>query len=222
MASRKKASSRKGGRKAPSRSGRGGAAGAAGGRLTVADLWKLEDYAERRPGFRRQVIEHKKARTLHLGPHLTLLFEDRLLVQYQVQEMLRIERIFERAAIQEELDAYNPLIPDGSNWKATCLIEYEEVEERREALARLKGIEDRIWARVGEGDKITAIADEDLERANEQKTSAVHFLRFELPAAARAALRQGAPLAFGVDHAAYRHEVVAPAEIRAALLADLE
>lgn len=190
-------------------------------KLTVGDLWTLEDYAERRPAFRRQVIEHKKQRTLHLGPHLTLLFEDRLLVQYQVQEMLRVERIFERAAIQDELDAYNPLIPDGRNWKATCLIEYEDADERRQALERLKDVENRIWARVGD-ETVFAIADEDLDRANEQKTSAVHFLRFELSAAQCAALRQGRALSFGVDHPAYRHDLAAPAALRAVLLADLD
>ena len=190
-------------------------------KLAVADLWKLEDYAEQRPAFRREVLARKKRRTVHLGPHLTLLFEDRVLIQYQVQEMLRIERIFEKAAIQEELDAYNPLIPDGSNWKATCLIEYEEADERRQALARLRGIEHRIWAGLGD-ERIAAIADEDLDRANEDKTSAVHFLRFELTAAQRARAKGGSPLRFGVDHPAYRHETVLDAAARAALVEDLD
>ncbi|MDI3258840.1 MAG: DUF3501 family protein [Sinobacteraceae bacterium] len=190
-------------------------------KLRVADLWKLEDYAERRPAFRRQVIEHKKNRKLHLGPHLTLLFEDRLTIHYQVQEMLRVERIYERAAIEDELEAYNPLIPDGTNWKATCLIEYEDPAERVRRLAELKGIERGIWTQVGEGASTYAVADEDLERSNETKTAAVHFLRFELDAAARAAVKNGAPIRFGVDHPAYRYEVVAPEAVRAALVADL-
>jgi len=190
-------------------------------KLRVADLWKLEDYAERRPAFRRQVIEHKKNRKLHLGPHLTLLFEDRLTIHYQVQEMLRVERIYERAAIEDELEAYNPLIPDGTNWKATCLIEYEDPAERVRRLAELKGIERGIWTQVGEGARTYAVADEDLERSNETKTAAVHFLRFELDAAARAAVKNGAPIRFGVDHPAYRYEVVAPEAVRAALVADL-
>ena len=190
-------------------------------RLTAADLMKLEEYAEQRPAFRARVLEHKKHRKLHLGPHLTLLFEDRLTIQYQVQEMLRIERIFERAAIEEELGAYNPLIPDGSNWKATCLIEYEDAAERARQLVLLKGIEDLIWVRVGEGPRIQAIADEDMERENETKTSAVHFLRFELDATSRDAARSGAVIRFGVDHPAYRETVELPEPARRALAADL-
>jgi hypothetical protein len=190
-------------------------------KLTTADLMKLEEYAEQRPAFRRRVLEHKKARKLHLGPHLTLLFEDRLTVQYQVQEMLRIERIFERAAIAEELESYNPLIPDGGNWKATCLIEYEDPAERARQLEILKGIEDLIWVQAGEGPRILAIADEDLERANVTKPSAVHFLRFELDAASIAAARSGAPLRFGVNHAAYQELVTVEEPVRAALAADL-
>ena len=190
-------------------------------KLSAADLMKLEEYAERRQAFRKQVLEHKKHRKLHLGPHLTLLFEDRLTIQYQVQEMLRIERIFERAAIEEELGAYNPLIPDGSNWKATCLIEYEDAAERARQLVLLKGIEDRIWVQVGEGPRIHAIADEDMERENETKTSAVHFLRFELDAASLAAARSGARLRFGVDHPAYGETLELTDPARQALLADL-
>lgn len=189
--------------------------------LTTGDLMKLEEYAEQRPAFRAKVLEHKRKRKLHIGPHLTLLFEDRLTIQYQVQEMLRIERIFERAAIEEELAAYNPLIPDGSNWKASCLIEYEDPAERALELQKLKGIEDLIWAQVGEGPRIHAIADEDLERENETKTSAVHFLRFELDAASKAAAKGGAALRFGVEHAAYRETVTVPEAVRAALVADL-
>jgi hypothetical protein len=190
-------------------------------KLRLADLWKLEDYAAQRAAFRKRVMEHKKNRKLHLGPHLTLLFEDRLTIQYQVQEMLRIERIFERAAIEEELEAYNPLIPDGGNWKASCLIEYEDPTERMRHLAELKGIEDRIYAQIADAPRLYAIADEDLERENETKTSAVHFLRFELDAAARAAVKAGAPIRFGVDHPAYRYEAQAPEPVRAALAADL-
>ncbi len=190
-------------------------------KLTAADLMKLEEYAERRQAFRKQVLEHKKHRKLHLGPHLTLLFEDRLTIQYQVQEMLRIERIFERAAIEEELGAYNPLIPDGSNWKATCLIEYEDAADRARQLVLLKEIENRIWVQVGAGPRIHAIADEDMERENETKTSAVHFLRFELDETSHAAARSGAALRFGVDHPAYHEAVQLPEPARQALAADL-
>ena len=191
-------------------------------KLSVADLMKLEDYAGERPAFRKRVLEHKKNRKLHIGAHLTLLFEDRLTIQYQVQEMLRIERIFERTAIEEELGAYNPLIPDGGNWKATCLIEYEDPVERAQHLAELKGIEDLIWAQVGEGPRIAAIADEDMDRANETKTSAVHFLRFELDAASAQAIKAGAALRFGVDHPLYTATVEVSAAVRAALAADLD
>jgi hypothetical protein len=190
-------------------------------KLTVAELMKLEEYAEQRPAFRQRVLAHKKPRKLHLGPHLTLLFEDRLTIQYQVQEMLRIERIFERAAIEEELGAYNPLIPDGSNWKASCLIEYEDPAVRAQELVKLRGVEDRIWVQVGEGAKIYAIADEDMDRENDTKTSAVHFLRFELDAASLKAARAGQKLRFGVDHPAYSETVDVTEETRAALAADL-
>ncbi|MDE2150112.1 MAG: DUF3501 family protein [Gammaproteobacteria bacterium] len=191
-------------------------------KLQVGDLLKLEEYAGRRGEFRARVLRHKKNRKLHIGAHLTLLFEDRLTIQYQIQEMLRIERIFERGAIEGELAVYNPLIPDGGNWKASCLIEYPELEERQRRLAELKGIEDSIWVRIGDGEKIVAVADEDLERGNQAKTSAVHFLRFELPPPAIAALRTGATVHFGVDHPGYRHSAEAPEPVRAALLADLD
>ena len=184
-------------------------------------LLSLEAYARERSSFRAKVIEHKKHRTVALGEHVTLLFEDELTVRYQVQEMLRIERIFEEDGIRHELDAYNPLVPDGANWKATMLIEYPDAEERRRMLARLKGIEGRVWVQVGGGERVYAIADEDLERENEEKTSAVHFLRFELGAAA-ARLRQGATLAIGVDHLEYRAALdPVPDDIRAALAQDL-
>jgi hypothetical protein len=190
-------------------------------KLTIEDLLTLEHYAEKRAHFREKAIAHKKLRLVHLGPNLTLLFEDRLLVQYQVQEMLRIERTFEKAAIQEELDAYNPLIPDGHNWKATCLIEYEDEHERRKALARLKGVEHRVWAQVGRMEKVFAIADEDLDRSTDDKTSAVHFMRFELDAPRIAAAKAGAALGLGVDHPEYRAELVLPAETARTLVADL-
>ena len=191
-------------------------------KLTHADLWKLEDYARERSAFRAKVIAHKKNRTLHLGAHLTLIFEDRVTVQYQVQEMLRIERIFEAGAIDEELGAYNPLIPNGSNLKATMLIEYDDVEVRRRELENLRGIEDMIELIVGSHAPVRAVADEDLDRSNETKTSAVHFLRFELSAAMVSALRAGGPLAFAVAHPHYAaHATVDPA-VREALSADLD
>jgi hypothetical protein len=186
------------------------------------ELLPLEVYARERTQFRAQVIEHKKSRSVRLGEHLTLLFEDELTIRYQVQEMLRIERIFEDDGIQGELDAYNPLVPDGSNWKATMLIEYPDAEERRVMLAQLKGIERRVWVRVDGCAAVYAIADEDLERENEEKTSSVHFLRFELDAAMRARLGQGARLAIGVDHPAYRATLdPVPAEVRSALAQDV-
>ena len=192
------------------------------GRLGREDLLSLEQYAAERPAFRERVIRHKRSRRLPLGPNATLHFEDRLTMQYQVQEMLRTERIFEPAGIEAELEAYNPLIPDGSNWKATFMIEFDDEDERRAALARLVGIEDRVFARVGGSPPIYAAADEDLDRANEDKTSSVHFLRFELPPEAAAAARAGAPVAFGIDHPAYSHEAApAPEAVRASLAADL-
>jgi hypothetical protein len=184
-------------------------------------LLSLEAYARERKAFRARVMEHKKVRTLHIGGHVTLQFEDELLIRYQIQEMLRIERIFEDAGIQGELDAYNPLLPDGGNWKATMFIEYADVEERRRMLERLKGIERRTWVQVEGGERIYAIADEDLERETEEKTAAVHFVRFEVPPAAREALRRGARLTIGVDHPEYRVSVEPSPEQRAALLADL-
>jgi hypothetical protein len=186
------------------------------------NLLSLETYARERNAFRAKVIEHKKSRTVRLGEHLTLLFEDELTIRYQVQEMLRVERIFEDAGIQQELEAYNPLVPDGSNWKATLLIEYPDAEERRRMLARLKGIERQVWVQVEGCDRVHAIADEDLERENEEKTSSVHFLRFELDDAMRTRLKQGGGLAMGVHHPAYRATLdPVPAEIRAGLAEDL-
>jgi hypothetical protein len=190
--------------------------------ITRESLLTLEAYARDRKNFRARVLEHKKARTVHLGEHLTLLFEDELTIRYQVQEMLRIEKIFEEAGIQDELDTYNPLVPDGRNWKATLLVEYEDVEERKRALARLKGIEDRVWMQVDGQPRVHAIADEDLERENDEKTSSVHFLRFELTPAMIAALKTGAGLAIGVDHPEYTTTLQpVPDATRRALLADL-
>lgn len=189
--------------------------------LTHADLHTLETYARVRPEFRARVMAHKKTRQVPLGEHATLTFEDALTMQYQVQEMLRLERIFEPELIQEELDVYNPLIPDGGNWKATFMIEYEDVAERRAALARLVGVERAVWVRVAGFERIFAIADEDLARADEDKTASVHFLRFELAPAMIAALKAGNGLAMGIDHPACRVETVVPEAVRASLVADL-
>jgi hypothetical protein len=185
-------------------------------------LLSLEAYAKQRPQFRARVMEHKKRRTVHVGAHVTLQFEDELLIRYQVQEMLRIERIFEEQGIQGELDAYTPLLPDGGNWKATMFIEYPDAEERRRMLGRLKGIEEKTWVQAEGGERVYAIADEDLERENEDKTSAVHFARFEVPPAMRERLRRGARLLIGVDHPEYRAQAEASAEQRASLLEDLK
>jgi hypothetical protein len=189
-------------------------------RIAPDSLLTLEAYAKERGAFRARVIEHKRARTVHLGEHVTLLFEDELTIRYQIQEMLRIEKMFEQAGIEDELDVYNPLIPDGSNLKATMLIEYEDENERRDALARLKGIEDRVWVRVDDLPAVHAIADEDLERANAQKTSSVHFLRFELTASMIAGFRGGENIRLGVDHPAYQVSVELPEPVRNALAAD--
>jgi hypothetical protein len=190
--------------------------------ISPETLMPLEVYAKARPEFRAKVIAHKKDRTLQLGENVTLIFEDELTIRYQVQEMLRVERIFEEEGILDELGAYNPLVPDGSNWKATMMIEYPDEGERRSRLAQLIGVEDRVWVQVAGFDRVHAIADEDLERENEQKTSSVHFLRFELAAPMVAVLRGGAALAMGVDHPNYSAEVVRVADaMRASLMADL-
>lgn len=192
-------------------------------KLKREDLWSLEEYAQKRDDFRKQVMEHKKSRQLEIGPNATLYFEDRMVMQYQVQEMLRIERIFEKDAIQEELDAYNPMIPDGSNWKATFMVEYPNVEERKTALARLIGIEKKVWVRVGDFDKVYPIANEDLERETEEKTSSVHFLRFELTPDMIAASKAGTPISAGIEHEAYNYSIDPIAEnIRQSLVSDLE
>ena len=185
-------------------------------------LLTLEAYARERTAFRARVLEHKKLRTVHIGNHVTLLFEDELTIRYQVQEMLRIEKTFEEAGIQDELDAYNPLVPDGTNWKATMLIEYEDVEDRKRALAELTGIERRVWVRVADAEPVYAIADEDLERARPEKTASVHFLRFELAPGMISTLKAGAALAIGVDHPRYNAAVdPVPEPVRKALLSDL-
>lgn len=191
-------------------------------RIARESLLTLEAYAKERKEFRARVLAHKKPRTVQLGAHLRLLFEDELTIRYQIQEMLRIEKTFEEAGIQDELDVYNPLVPDGHNWKATLLVEYEDVEERKQALARLKGIENRVWVQVEGHPAVYAIADEDLERENAEKTSAVHFVRFELTAAMIAALKAGAALSIGVDHPEYTATLQpVPEQTREALLADL-
>ena len=192
-------------------------------KLTRADLYSLEQYAEKRTDIRAQVMAHKKNRKVHAGPVATLYFEDRMTMQYQIQEMLRVERIFEAGGIEEELGAYNPLIPDGSNWKATFMIEEPDVEKRHQLLATLVGIEDRVWVRVAGNEQVFALADEDMERDTEEKTSAVHFLRFELSEKMVADLRQGASLGVGIDHPHYEYEVEPVAEpARESLLADLD
>jgi hypothetical protein len=189
--------------------------------LTHDKLYSLEQYARVRPEFRAKVIAHKKNRQLPIGAHATLYFEDALTMQYQVQEMLRLERMFEPEPIQQELDVYNPLIPDGHNWKATFMVEYGDENERRAALAKLIGIEKKVWLQVGGCEKTYPIANEDLDRETEEKTSAVHFLRFELTPQMIAAAKGGAPLHAGIDHDQYRESVSVPEAVRASLVADL-
>ena len=192
-------------------------------KLTRSDLFSLEQYAEQRSAFRDKVMAHKKNRRVPLGPHATLYFEDSLTIQYQIQEMLRAERIFEAAGINEELEAYNPLIPDGGNWKATFMLEYDDVEERRAALEKFIGIEDRVWVKIAGYPPVYAIADEDLERDTEDKTSAVHFLRFELEPPMVAAAKEGAAISMGIDLPEYQNALdPVPDAVRAALVKDLD
>jgi len=192
------------------------------GLITAESLMSLEQYAKARKGYRERVLAHKKDRTVQLGEHVTLVFEDELTMRYQIQEMLRVERIFEEKGIRDELDAYNPLVPDGSNWKATMLIEYPELEERRLALGNLIGVEDRVWVKAEKQPRVYAIADEDLDRENDDKTSAVHFLRFELPVPTKKALKDGAALSMGVDHPNYSATLAqAGAGTASSLLEDL-
>ncbi|MEM7002487.1 MAG: DUF3501 family protein [Pseudomonadota bacterium] len=190
-------------------------------KLSRNDLWSLEEYSERRADFRTEIIAHKKNRQVHLGPHATLYFEDHLTMKYQIQEILRVEKIFTGPEIEEELEAYNPLIPDGSNWKATFMLEYPDAEERREALTRMAGIEHKVWAQVGDGERLYAIANEDLDRSTDDKTAAVHFLRFELDAVTVAAVKQGSPLSMGIDHTELPYAVELPHANTASLANDL-
>jgi hypothetical protein len=192
-------------------------------KLTREELYSLEKYAEIRPEFRTRVIEHKKNRNVSIGPHATLYFEDRQTIQYQIQEMLRIERIFEGDGIQEELDVYNPLIPDGTNLKATFMIEYGDPEDRKQALAKMIGIERSVQIKVDGFDPVTPIANEDLERETEEKTSSVHFLRFEFTPEMIAAAKKGAAITMAIDHPAYRYQTEAlPEAKRASLVKDLD
>ena len=191
-------------------------------KLDRSTLHSLEEYAQLRAQFRREVIEHKKPRRIAVTEHAVLYFEDFLTMKYQVQEMLRAERIFEPDGILEEIEAYNPLIPDGSNWKATFMIEYADVDERRTALAKLLGVEDRVYVQVGDGERVHAIADEDLERESEEKTSSVHFLRFELTPEMVAVAKDGAPIRVGIDHTELTAELELPEASRASLAADLD
>ncbi len=192
-------------------------------KLTRADLFSLEQYAESRKAFRDQVLAHKKNRRLALGPNANLYFEDRMTIQYQVQEMLRIEKVFTAAGIEEELEAYNPLIPDGKNWKATFMLEFEDVTERRQRLAELIGVEAHVWMQVAGCERIAPVYNEDMERSDGEKTAAVHFMRFELTDAMIKALKGGATLGAGIDHDAYRQTIdPVPANIVNSLLMDLD
>jgi hypothetical protein len=192
-------------------------------KLTRDDLYSLEEYAEIRSQMRQKVMAHKKSRNLPIGPNVTLYFEDPLTIQYQIQEMLRAEKIFDAEGIQDELDAYNPLIPDGSNWKGTMMIEYVDVDERTKALQQLIGIDRKTWVQVEGFDKVFAISNEDLERETEEKTSAVHFMRFELDDAMVDAAKQGASISVGIDHENYTHAVSPlPENYREALVNDLD
>jgi hypothetical protein len=191
-------------------------------KITRESLMSLEAYAKARPEFRAKAMAHKRLRTVHIGDHVTLLFEDEMTIRYQIQEILRVEKQFEEQGILDELEAYNPLIPDGRNFKATMMIEYADEAERRVALTKLKGIEDKTWVQVEGSKKVYAIADEDLERENETKTSAVHFVRFELSQEMAAALKYGVTLSMGVDHPNYAASTDIASDTRAALVADLK
>jgi hypothetical protein len=188
--------------------------------LSRSDLMSLEQYAQQRNAFRSQLIAHKKPRRVGIGPHFFLYFEDRQTIQYQIQEMLRIEKIFESAGIEEELETYNPLIPDGKNLKATAMLEYQDVEVRKQQLALLKGIEHLVWIQIEDFDRVFSISNEDLPRSNEEKTSAVHFMRFEFDSNMITALRNGASLTMGTSHESYSHSTVASSETVTSLLAD--
>lgn len=190
--------------------------------LQRSDLWSLEEYSAKRAAFRSEVLAHKQDRRVLLGDHVLLMFEDSQSIKYQIQEMLRIEKIFEAAGIQEELDAYNPLIPDGDNWKCTLMIQYEDVDERKVRLTELVGIEDKIWVQVGDTKKIYPIADEDMARSDDEKTSAVHFVRYQLDGAQVDKAKSGEDITFGVDHLAYPcSDVIANRATHQSLVADL-
>ncbi len=192
-------------------------------KLTKRDLHSLEDYSAMRNEFRAQIIQHKKDRVIHIGPNVTMHFEDRLVMQYQIQEMLRAEKIFESEGIQEELDAYNPMIPDGTNWKVTLMIEFPDPEERAVQLRKLLGIEDVTYVQVSGYEKVYSISDEDLPRETEEKTSSVHFMRFELSQEMIRALKEGAALSVGIDHPEYQHTIESlSGSIRDSLIADLD
>ena len=191
-------------------------------KISRESLWTLEHYSRIRNQFRAEVMAHKKLRRVALGENMTLIFEDEKTIRYQVQEMLRIEKTFEEEGIQDELDAYNPLIPDGRNFKCTMMIEYPDPEIRKVELRKLKGVEEKVYVQVEGREKVWAIADEDLERENEEKTSSVHFMRFELDEDMAAALKYGVALTIGVDHPAYNFKLdPVPAEIRTSLVKDL-
>ena len=191
-------------------------------KLVIQDLYSPEDYSKIRESFRREILAHKSSRSIAIGNHVRLLFEDRMTIQYQIQEMLRVEKIFEEQAIQDELDTYNPLIPDGNNWKVTMLIEYPEPEQRQKALSLLVGIENLVWVKIGDSDKVFAIADEDLDRSTPDKTSSVHFLRFELTSAQAKNLDKSVPIAIGIDHNNYKHQTDICKTTKASIIEDLD
>ena len=191
-------------------------------KLVIQDLFSLEDYSKIRESLRREILVHKSSRSIDIGNHVRLLFEDRRTIQYQIQEMLRVEKIFEEQGIQDELDTYNPLIPDGSNWKATMLIEFPEQEKRQKALALMVGIEDLVWVKIGDAAKLFAIADEDLDRSTSEKTSSVHFLRFELPSEQAKNLDASMPIIFGIDHNNYQYQTNICVTTKESIIKDLD
>ena len=191
-------------------------------KLAIEDLYSLEQYSKIRESFRHEILAHKLKRNLTVGNHVRLLFEDRKTIQYQIQEMLRVEKIFEQQGIQDELDTYNPLIPDGNNWKVTMLIEYPEPEQRQKALSLLVGIENLVWMKIGDADKVFATADEDLERSTSDKTSSVHFLRFELTSAQAKNLDKSVPITIGIDHNNYHHQTDICKTTKESIIKDLD
>ena len=191
-------------------------------KLVIQDLFSLEDYSKIRESYRCEILAHKSSRSIVIGNNIRLLFEDRRTIQYQIQEMLRVEKIFEEQGIQDELDTYNPLIPDGSNWKATMLIEFPEQEKRQKALALMVGIEDLVWVKIGDAAKLFAIADEDLDRSTSEKTSSVHFLRFELPSEQAKNLDASMPIIFGIDHNNYQYQTNICATTKESIIKDLD